>query len=58
MTVRDIIIEVYCLARILLHETLINDGPVLSGDVESWPAYPGKTHGLFGAGEGGDKPPR
>ena len=58
MTVRDIIVEVYCLTRILLHETFIYNGPVLGGNVEPRPAYPGKTHGLLSAGEGGDQSSR
>jgi len=58
VSVGDVVVEVYCLARVLLHEALVNYGPVLGRDIEPRPADPSETHGLFRAGKGGDEAAR
>ena len=58
MTVCDVVVEVDCLTRVLLHKALVNYGSVLWGDVETRPANPSKTHRLFCSGEGGDEAAR
>jgi hypothetical protein len=58
VTVCNVVVEVYCLTRVLLHKTLVNYGSVLWGDVETRPANPNETHRLFGSGEGGDEAAR
>ena len=55
MAICDVVIEVYCLARVLLPETLVDYWPVLGRNVEAGPADPSEGHGLFRAREGGDK---
>jgi hypothetical protein len=58
VTVCDVIVEVYCLTRVLLHKTLVDYESVLWGDIETRPANPSETHRLFGSGEGGDEAAR
>jgi len=47
--VGKVIVEVDGLAVVLFHETLVDDGSVLDGDEEAWPADPGERHGLLAA---------
>ena len=58
VTVCDVIVEVYCLTRVLLQKALVDYGSVLWGDVETRPADPSETHRLFCSGEGGDEAAR
>lgn len=56
MTICDVVVEVDGLAGVLVHEASVDDGTILWGDEEAWPADPGERHGFLGAGEGGDEP--
>ena len=58
VTVCDVVVEVYCLTRVLFHKTLVDYDSVLWRDVEPRPADPSETHRLFGSGEGGDEAAR
>ena len=58
VTVCDVVVEVYCLTRVLFLKALVDDDPFLWGDVETRPADPSETHRLFRSGEGGDKSAR
>ena len=58
VTVCDIVVEVYCLTRVLLQKALVDYGSVLWGDVETRPADPSETHRLFCSGEGRDEAAR
>ena len=58
VTVCDVVVEVYCLTRILLHKTLVDYESVFWGNVETRPADPGETHRLFCSREGGDEAAR
>ena len=58
VTVCDVVIEVYCLTRVLFLKTLVDYGPFLRGDVETRPADPRETHRLFRSGEGRDEATR
>jgi hypothetical protein len=58
VTICNVVVEVYCLTRVLFHKTLVDYGPFLWGDVETRPADPSEAHRLFRSGEGGDKAAR
>ena len=58
VTVRDVVVEVYCLTRVLFHKTLVDYGSILRGNVETRPADPSETHRLFCSREGGDETTR
>jgi hypothetical protein len=53
MTVGYVIVEVYCLTRVLIHKTPINERAILGGDEESWPSNPGEVERLLEARKGG-----
>ena len=55
VAVGDVVIEVYCLTRVLLHETLVDYRPVLGRDIETRPTDPSEAHRLLRAGKGGDE---
>ena len=43
MAVGYVIVEVYCLTRVLLHETFIDERAILGGDEEARPSNPGEV---------------
>lgn len=47
VTVRDIVVQVDGLARVLLLQTAVDDRSVLGRNEEAWPANPREGHGLF-----------
>jgi hypothetical protein len=52
MTVGYVIVEVYGLARVLLHETLIDERAIFGRDKEPRPSNPGEVERLLEARKG------
>jgi hypothetical protein len=55
VAVGDVVVEVYCLTRVLLHEALVDYVPVLGRDIQTRRTDPSGAHRLLRAGEGGDE---
>jgi len=58
VAISDVIVEVYGLARVLLLQALVDEGPILWRNEETWPSDPCEVERLFEAGEGRYEPAR
>ena len=58
MLVGDVVCEVDGLARVLVHQPLVDERAILGRDKKASPSDPGEGEGLFAAAEGGDETAR
>ena len=53
VAIRDIVVEIDGLTGVVLHESLVDIGPVLGVDVEARPSNPSEGHRFFATRQGG-----
>ena len=58
MTVCHVIVKIYGLTGVFLHEPTVYERSVLDRDEETWPADPGEGHGLLAARQRRDEATR